>query len=180
MLSPRRRLILTDDDDLILTDDLAPAGANTVTPSATTVPAPDVPSSHEKWRQAEKTGDPEESAKRIWNKQLIMIMAGPGEEEADNLPDSERYIFKMLESRDVWSAVKRWKSPVGMHELMWDCAAQYAALSGTLGDALKEALKHDSLADTPLREIVEREVERLDDFGSEMLALGFIRGIRSE
>src|ERR1035441_2783281 len=101
MLSPRRRLILTDDDDLILTDDLAPAGANTVTPSATTVPAPDVPSSHEKWRQAEKTGDPEESAKRIWNKQLIMIMAGPGEEEADNLPRSEEHTSELQSLRHL-------------------------------------------------------------------------------
>ena len=156
MQSPRRRLNLTDD--------LAPDGANTVTPAATTVP-----------------DDPVESAKqRIRNRQLLSIMICQEYEDRDatNLPDSKRAIFWMLERRNVWRWVKNCKSPEDLHELMWDCTFAHSMLRMTLGDALEKALKHDSLANTPLREIVEEEVEKLDVFGTSMFALGIIRGMQ--
>jgi hypothetical protein len=174
MRSSRRHLNLSDKDDL------APAGATTVTPSVRAVPASNLPSGHEKWGQAEKSGDPVEAAKRIRDLQLMVMMDGhvAEEDEAINLPDSERFIFKMMESNNVWGDVNRCKSHVGMHQLMWDCTATRSMLSTTLCDALTKALKQDSIADIPLREIVKREVEKLDAFGTYMFAIGFVRGIQ--
>jgi len=135
--------------------------------------------------------DPVESAKRMRNRTLRRIMPDSVIEEADasNLPDAKRAIVRMLESRNIWNTVQKCKSPEDMHRLLWRCTYINSSLSTTLERSLREALKHDYVADTTLREtlkhdaallsrIVRKEVGNIAAFGTSMFALGIIRGMQ--
>jgi hypothetical protein len=129
----------------------------------------------------EKTDDPSE--KRMRNRMLRRIMPDSVIEEADapNLPDAKRAIVKMMESRNVWRTVKDCKSPEDMHRLLWRCTYAYSWLNTIIREPHAAKLKkHDYDADDVdmLSYLMERELSYISAFGTNMFALGIVRGMQ--